>query len=285
MASTADSKLDPDGAIRTVDTVTSNTVQAVDLLAVLAQHGPERVQRAVDLLAEYTHAVAVGALLWNNNLLEWSAQGAVSTLSLHGEAVEPEIERVTLQWIDDLQRTKRLHELTAANPKVHAAFVAPLQSAAGEVIGCLFVGLGGSNRFEDETRSVLSAFRSALGASLARERAVDQHRERYVRLMEQAADSIFVLDNRLNVVDVNRMCCEMLGYTRDELTQLNLNDILDPDELSQTPVPWLQSPGDILRTERVMRRKDGGQVLVEANVTLLDNGLIQGIARDIGERK
>ena len=56
-----------------------------------------------------------------------------------------------------------------------------------------------------------------VGVKRERELALSRSEDRFKRLVEQAADAIFVHDLEGRFVDVNRQACESLGYSREEL--------------------------------------------------------------------
>jgi signal transduction histidine kinase len=78
----------------------------------------------------------------------------------------------------------------------------------------------------------------------------------------------------------------MLGYTRDEMLRLPATALLSLEELSATPLKLQElRAGQTTLTERQLSRKDGTRIPVEISAKMLPDGRIQGIARDITERK
>ena len=61
------------------------------------------------------------------------------------------------------------------------------------------------------------------------ETALRESEAKYRELIEQASDGIFVNDQQGRILLANSRYCEMLGYTSDELLQLNVADTY-PDE-------------------------------------------------------
>jgi two-component system sensor kinase FixL len=55
--------------------------------------------------------------------------------------------------------------------------------------------------------------------------ALERSEERFRQLVEQAVDGIFVCDEDGLLVDVNRQACESLGFSREELLDMNLVDV------------------------------------------------------------
>ena len=71
------------------------------------------------------------------------------------------------------------------------------------------------------------------------EEALQRSKERFHRLFEQASDAFFIHNfNNGKIVDANESACKNLGYTRDELLELNVSDI----EISQTPEAIVDIP-------------------------------------------
>ena len=122
------------------------------------------------------------------------------------------------------------------------------------------------------------------------EEALQRSTERFRRLFEQASDAFFIHDfNNGKIVDVNESACKNLGYTRDELLELNVSDI----EISQTPeaIVHICVRAEKDRTvivEGIHRRKDGSTFPVEISLGMLQDenpALLLAIARDTTERE
>src|SRR5688572_26471710 len=108
----------------------------------------------------------------------------------------------------------------------------------------------------------------------------------YRTLMDEASDAMLTGDPQRNWIEVNRTACAMFGYTRDEFLTLNLRDIVAPEELPiSLALAEKAQPGETLRTERTMVRKDGSRFLVETSVKILEGGYALLILRDIAARK
>ncbi len=122
-----------------------------------------------------------------------------------------------------------------------------------------------------------------------RKRAEEELRQseaNYRTLIESAPDSIYITDTQGRIEDANAQGCRMLGYTREELLRLSISDILATEEVAGL-VPHLTTlkQDAISRSEWHPRRKDGTLVPVEVNATILPDGRVLGILRDISERK
>lgn len=110
--------------------------------------------------------------------------------------------------------------------------------------------------------------------------------ERYRMLIELASDGIFLIDKNEKFIDMNESGLKMLGFSKSELLEMKFSDTIDAENLQSVPIrrDELKS-GKIIITERVLVRKDGSRISVETSKRQLPDGSIQGIMRDITERK
>lgn len=121
-----------------------------------------------------------------------------------------------------------------------------------------------------------------------RTQEVRQLATRYQTLMQTASDGIHVLDEQGNVAEVNDSFCRMLGYTRQELLRLNVQDWeaqYTPEEL-RTGIPQLIRHPALFTTRH--RRKDGEirEVEISAGGVSIDgNAYLFNASRDITDRK
>lgn len=110
--------------------------------------------------------------------------------------------------------------------------------------------------------------------------------EHFRSLVEQASDGIFLSDSNGRYLDVNSAGAEMLGYTRDEILQLSIADIVVAEDISRIAGEVGRfAGGGIIRSEWMFRRKDGSMFPGEVSGKQLPDGRLQGILRDVTERK
>ncbi|MBI5590862.1 MAG: PAS domain S-box protein [Deltaproteobacteria bacterium] len=118
------------------------------------------------------------------------------------------------------------------------------------------------------------------------EEALRESEERYRTLFEYAPDGIVIADPESYYTDANTSMCRMLGYTREELIGLHAKDIVAQTEI-QHIVPALnaiKAKSDYHR-EWQFQRKDGSVFTAEVIATMMPNGYLLGMIRDITERK
>lgn len=105
-------------------------------------------------------------------------------------------------------------------------------------------------------------------------------------LFDQATDGVFVTDPAGVLTDANCAACAMTGYTRAELVQRAVSDLVHPDEVPRVgPEIARLSTGALITTEWRLQRKDGSVFTAEARAKQLPDGRLQAFCRDITDRK
>jgi len=120
------------------------------------------------------------------------------------------------------------------------------------------------------------------------EDALRDREQKYKSLFHESNDGIFLHDLQGNIVDTNAKADKMLGYEPDELNRLTIQK-LHPDsekETSRQAFEQTKSIGQI-RFETKILKKDGSIIDVDISSSIVNykKGIIQGIVRDITERK
>ncbi len=123
------------------------------------------------------------------------------------------------------------------------------------------------------------------------ERTVElrESEQRFRRLVENAADGFFLRDQQRRIVEVNRQACEALGYSREELLRMRIDE-LDPSYLPRNLARYSDLPDEQypVTFEGIHRRKDGTTFPVEirlAPVYAAGKRFMLSLARDITERR
>jgi PAS domain S-box-containing protein len=122
------------------------------------------------------------------------------------------------------------------------------------------------------------------------EEALRDSEMKYRSLFEQANDSIFIINpSTRRFLDINENAARRLGYTKEELLQLTIDDIDSPvaarrnDEIYRK----LSETGHVI-FEHAHLHRDGVEIPVEISARVIDYGghkVFQCIVRDITERR
>ncbi|MFC5453519.1 PAS domain S-box protein [Prosthecobacter fluviatilis] len=105
-------------------------------------------------------------------------------------------------------------------------------------------------------------------------------------LIESASDGILVSNTAGRLLDVNAAVCQMLGYFREELVHMGVVDIVASGEMVRILPELAQlTEGEVVRSEWNCHRKDGTYFPSEVSSTVLPDGRLQFIMRDITQRR
>ena len=110
--------------------------------------------------------------------------------------------------------------------------------------------------------------------------------ERFRTLVERASDGIFICNQAGVLLNINFTAAQMLGYTREEMVGREWREFLadGTQKPMQERIAYLLT-GAAGLNEWLCVRKNGSRFPVEINATMLPDHRIQGIIRDITERK
>ncbi len=107
----------------------------------------------------------------------------------------------------------------------------------------------------------------------------------YRMLIEQAADGIFLTDNKGRCTDVNSRGCDMIGVDRASVLQMELSELAarrDRERVS-TLLKNL-APGKAVVSNWLVGRTNGAPFPAEVSAKRLEDGRIQAFVRDVTER-
>ncbi len=121
--------------------------------------------------------------------------------------------------------------------------------------------------------------------------ALRESEQRYREIFENTKDAIYVHDLSGRYLLVNKAGERLIGYTRGELLNLTIFDVVPPVQIDQIRESLEQKTGEPIPTTYQLEaiRKDGERVPVEVSSRLIYRAgkpvAFQGTARDISERK
>ena len=122
------------------------------------------------------------------------------------------------------------------------------------------------------------------------EAALRESEERYRAVMEQSVEAIYLYDaDTKQVLESNAAFQEMIGYTAEELRRLRIYDFIahEPDDIDRNVERSLREERRRIG-ERIYRRKDGTDIIVDTSATVISYGgrmALCAVSRDVTERK
>lgn len=179
-----------------------------------------------------------------------------------------------------------------------AAIALPLICAA-TVVGAITIYAAEPDAFRREEVELLKELAGDLSYGIAAHRqrlaqarteeALMQSALEFRTLFDAANDSIFIVDLEGHLLEVNQVACDRLGYGRNDLLRLTVNEIESPAFAPERRVRLdrIVEGGEQL-FETVHISKGGAELPVEINCCLFEyrgTSAILCIARDISERK
>jgi len=124
------------------------------------------------------------------------------------------------------------------------------------------------------------------------ERVLQESEARYNALFHRSLDCVYLHDFEGNFIDANPAALDLLGYNKEEISSVNFATLLSPDQFPNAleVLREVKKLGyDPKLREFRLQDKYGHYVWVEAKSSMIFRDgnpfLIQGIARDITERK
>ncbi len=158
-----------------------------------------------------------------------------------------------------------------------------------------WIGAGGSTTYNEAGEPLrMSGICMDITKRRMAEEALRESEERFRNVFDWSNDAIMIHTPSTTVsagrfIEVNRMACQLLGYSREELLKMGPPDIVPRDRHPQLADIMQQAETkDIFLFETMFRRKDGSTFPVESNAHLVNYGgerIWISHIRDITERK
>lgn len=119
----------------------------------------------------------------------------------------------------------------------------------------------------------------------AAEAALRASEKNYRTLFDQANDGICIIGPDGRLLDVNVRGCAMLGFTRTEFLGRNFSEFIVPEDHARLNAGMGRLAQDRANIgEYRFRRKDGSVLIGETSTTLLPDGRLLGLMRDVTSR-
>ncbi len=158
----------------------------------------------------------------------------------------------------------------------------PLETRRGRLIDVEFV----SNIYESDGRRVIQCNIRDITERRTAERAHQVSDARYRTLFNHAPDGIVIADREGHYLDANVSMCRLVGYSRQELLDMNAADIVvtNPNESLASALKSISAVSPLHR-EWEFRRKDGTTFCADVIATTMPDGHLLAMMRDLTARK
>jgi PAS domain S-box-containing protein len=143
---------------------------------------------------------------------------------------------------------------------------------------------------EEESSSnenLLLGFSIDITARVQAEQQLRASEEKFRKLVDQAADSFFLIDMNGRITDVNTQACKILGYTREHLLLMHFEMICALPASERQELIKKVAGGETANFEDQMILSNGTRIPVDINFGLIhmgDEKMFLALVRDISDR-
>ena len=118
------------------------------------------------------------------------------------------------------------------------------------------------------------------------ENALLESESKFRRYMENAPDSIFIVDDNSQYIEVNEMVTTSLGYSREEMLNLLLRDVIAEESLPDGLAHYkkLKESGNAV-ADLQLKHKNGSKIWMTINAVTLSSQRFLCFGKDITEKK
>lgn len=141
----------------------------------------------------------------------------------------------------------------------------------------------------DEVGHLVDTFNTMLEQISERNMKLKESEQRFRVLIDQGVDCFFLYDMDSRFIDVNQRACDTLGYSREEMLSMTVENI-DTEAVNEVYKEkyWEKMvPNTPITFEGFHQRRDGTAFPVEVRAGLVELGnqkVIMALARDLSER-
>ncbi|MEW6553988.1 MAG: PAS domain S-box protein [Actinomycetota bacterium] len=180
---------------------------------------------------------------------------------------------------------------------IKSVYIVPILHE-GRAVGSVLVSSHTSEEISQHVRDIVEILAGQIAQAVARARlisALGDSEKKYRLLHDHAGEAIFTYDRELRLTSINRIACEEIGFSEEELlgrSVLDLGIIYDEDmEVTERNIEELLSKErEVVREEIRFRHRDGSIIIADVSSAALydDNGevmAITNIATDVTEQR
>jgi PAS domain S-box-containing protein len=152
--------------------------------------------------------------------------------------------------------------------------------------------INGMNRVLQEKISDLEAAKALLLDQRETERRqarddLAMSEQRYHDLLNFAVDGVLIGTRDGVIIEANECICSLFGLKLEDLVGKHIREApFTSESLMKRPFQLdLVCAGEVVVSERTIRRPDGSEVIVELKTKMMADGTLQSIVRDVTERE
>ena len=173
---------------------------------------------------------------------------------------------------------------------LRAAAIIPVMYQ-GKLIAALLIGSHSMDKVLSTTRHALEVIAAQVGDVIARIRAEEASQESRINFQsffDTLDDFLFILNGEGQILHYNPLVARRLGYSAEELSQMNLVDLQPPELKEEVKTIFAKMmAGDLSTSPIPLMTKDGHKIAVETKAVRgrwNDQEVLFAISRDISER-
>ena len=125
------------------------------------------------------------------------------------------------------------------------------------------------------------------------EEELKESQEKLLSIFENSSVGIDLVDSKGNFLEVNSKLTELLGYTKEELLKLNINDVTHPEDIKLSKKEFgliTENTKGSYKIQKKYLKKDGSYFWADLSATPIKDNLgqivaVTGVIQDITERK
>lgn len=203
---------------------------------------------------------------------------------------DPELIQGLMAELTENEMLKKLIPRINQMLNIHSILAIPLVSESN-VIGLLEISR--KQPFTESDKNRVENIAEQMTAIIQRKRAEDamrQGEEKYRNIFEGSRNAIYVTTREGKLVDANEALLNLFGYTRDEITNLNVQELYVNPEMRKKFQKEIEEKGFVKDFELRLRKKDGTELNCRLTSTVRhgnDGSILgyQGIIHDFTEHK
>jgi len=110
--------------------------------------------------------------------------------------------------------------------------------------------------------------------------------EKYRNYIDHAPDGVFVMDENGHFLEVNDAICRITGYSKNELLQMSVLDMLLEESKEEIKIQFINSPkSGSLKADLAFKHKKGSNRWWSINAVVMDEKRLLAFTKDITTRK